>query len=42
VVAGILGVGGAVAFAGLVVLLQWTRLTDETWTNPRPPGDGDI
>ena len=42
VVAGILGVGGAVTFAALLTLLQWKRLTDETWTNPRPPGAGDM
>jgi hypothetical protein len=41
VVAGILGVVGTVAFGALLATLQWPWLTDETWTNPRPPGAGD-
>lgn len=42
VVAGMVGLFGTVAFGGLLATLQWPWLTDETWTNPRPPGAGDI
>lgn len=33
VVAGVVGLVGAIAFGALLVILQWTWLTDETWTN---------
>ena len=41
VVAGIVGLVGTIAFGALLATLQWPWLTDETWTNPRPPGAGD-
>jgi hypothetical protein len=42
VVAGVVGIVGAIAFGTLLATLQWPWLTDETWTNPRPPGAGDV
>jgi hypothetical protein len=41
VVAGIVGLVGTIAFGALLAILQWPWLTDETWTNPRPPSAGD-
>ncbi len=38
VVAGIVGLVGMIAFGALLAILQWTWLTDETWTNPRSTG----
>ena len=42
VVAGIVGLVGTIAIGALLATLQWPWLTDETWTNPRPPNAGDI
>lgn len=41
VVTGIAGLVGTIAFGTLLAILQWTWLTDETWTNPRQPDAGD-
>jgi len=38
--AGIAGGVTAVAFAALLAALQWKTVSDETWTRPRPTGDG--
>jgi len=39
-VAGIVGGSAAVAFTALLAALQWKSVSDETWTRPRPTGDG--
>lgn len=39
-VAGIVGGAGAIGFTALLAALHWKSVSDETWTCPRPTGDG--